>query len=48
MAWRRGALGEWLTAETLKALPNQFAVINDVTKKLGNIDHVVIGPTGVM
>jgi Mn2+/Fe2+ NRAMP family transporter len=47
MSWRKGALGEWLTAEALKALPDGFAVINDVTKKLGNIDHVVIGPTGV-
>ena len=47
MSWRKGALGEWLTAEILKALPDAFAVINDVTKKLGNIDHVVVGPTGV-
>ncbi len=47
MSWRKGALGEWLAAETLKSLPNDYAVINDVTKKLGNIDHVVIGPTGV-
>ena len=47
MSWRKGAVGEWLTAETLKALPDSFAVINDVTQKLGNIDHVVVGPTGV-
>ncbi len=46
----RGAkerFGEWLTAETLKSLPDGYIVINDVTKKLGNVDHVVIGPTGV-
>ena len=47
MSWRKGATGEWATAERLKTLPDSFAVINDVTKKLGNIDHVVIGPTGV-
>jgi len=28
MSWRKGALGEWLTAEALKALPDGFAVIN--------------------
>lgn len=47
MSWRKGALGEWLTEETLKSLPDAYAVINDVTKRLGNIDHVVVGPTGV-
>ncbi len=47
MSWRKGATGEWLTAEALKSLPDGFAVIHDVTKKLGNIDHVIVGPTGV-
>jgi Nuclease-related domain len=47
MSWRKGALGESPTAETLKSLPDGYVLINDVTKKLGNIDHVVIGPTGV-
>src|SRR5437667_8676364 len=47
MSWWKGAAGEWLTAELLKALPNGFAVVNDMTKKLGNIDQVVVGPTGV-
>jgi hypothetical protein len=47
MSWRKGALGEWLTEETLKSLPDGYVVINDVTQKFGNIDHVVIGPTGV-
>jgi len=47
MSWRKGAIGEWLTTEALNALPDGFAVINDVTKKLGNIDHVVVGPIGV-
>ena len=47
MSWRRGALGELLTTEILKSLPDSYVVISDVTKKLGNIDQVVVGPTGV-
>ena len=47
VSWRKGAKGEWLTAEVLKSLPDGYAVINGVTKKLGNVDHVVIGPTGI-
>jgi len=45
--WRKGAVGEALVAAALQALPNEFVVVNDMTKRLGNIDHVVIGPTGV-
>ena len=47
MSWRKGAVGEALVARTLETLPNDFVVINDVTKRFSNIDHVVIGPTGV-
>ena len=47
MSWRKGAAGEALVASTLDELPNNFVVINDVSKRFGNIDHVVIGPTGV-
>lgn len=39
--------GEAVVAAALQVLPDQFIVINDVSKRLGNIDHVVIGPTGV-
>jgi len=45
--WRKGAVGEALVAATLTDLPNDFIVVNDVSKRFGNIDHVVIGPTGV-
>ena len=31
----------------LSELPADFVVVNDVSKRFGNIDHVVIGPTGV-
>lgn len=46
--WRRGADGEILVAEALRiALSDDYFVINDIIKHRGNIDHVVIGPTGV-
>ena len=47
MSWRKGAVGEALVAATLNELPNEFIVVNDVSKRFGNIDHMVIGPTGV-
>jgi hypothetical protein len=47
MSWRKGAVGEALVSATLQELPDDFVVINDVSKRFGNIDHVVIGPTGV-
>jgi hypothetical protein len=45
--WRKGADGEAMVSDMLRNLPDDYVVINDITKKLGNIDHVVIGPTGV-
>jgi Nuclease-related domain len=47
ISWRKGAVGEALVAATLTELPDSFVVVNDVSKRFGNIDHVVIGPTGV-
>lgn len=47
MSWRKGAIGETLVALTLAELPNEYVVIHDVSKRFGNIDHVVVGPTGV-
>jgi hypothetical protein len=46
-AWRKGAIGEATVEECLSHLPDDFVVVNDVSKRFGNIDHVVIGPTGV-
>lgn len=34
-------------ARTLGKLPDEFRVVNDVATPTGNLDHVVIGPTGV-
>lgn len=44
---QRGADGESAIARILANFPDAFSVINDITTPLGNIDHVVVGPTGV-
>jgi hypothetical protein len=49
-AWRTGAVGEEMTAAALATLPaGAFVVLHDRRKprSRANIDHVVIGPTGV-
>jgi hypothetical protein len=45
-AMRRGIAGEMEVAVLLDGLPDTFFVINDLPTSFGNIDHVVIGPTG--
>jgi hypothetical protein len=45
--WRKGAVGECMVADALGALSDEYSVINDVTTPSGNLDHVVVGPTGV-
>jgi hypothetical protein len=44
---QRGANGEDLVAQALVGFPEEFTVINDLTTPFGNLDHVVVGPTGV-
>lgn len=48
-AWRKGADGEVQTARVLDRLPRSFSVRHDLPMpgSRANIDHVVIGPTGV-
>lgn len=43
----RGATGEIQVGNLLTKLPDGFCVINDLSTPNGNIDHVVVGPTGV-
>jgi len=43
----RGATGEIQVGNLLTKLPDEFCVINDLSTPYGNIDHVVVGPTGV-
>jgi hypothetical protein len=46
----RGIKGEALVAERLRSLPDDYFLLNDVVLpgQPGNIDHVVIGPCGVV
>jgi len=43
----RGATGEILVGELLTKLSDDYCVINDVATPHGNLDHIVVGPTGV-
>jgi hypothetical protein len=45
--WRKGVTGEVGVGLVLDQLPKDFRVIRDVATPAGNIDHVVVGPTGV-
>lgn len=44
---RRGILGEEAVAEALAVLPSSYWVLHGVSTGHGDVDHVVIGPTGV-
>jgi Nuclease-related domain len=44
---RRGILGEEAVAEVLAGLPSSYWVLHSVPTGHGDVDHVVIGPTGV-
>lgn len=43
----KGARGEVYTAAHLDLLPDSYQVFHDVKADQGNLDHVVVGPTGV-
>lgn len=47
ISYRKGAVGEALIGYILEGLPDDYVVINDLKMEFGNLDHVVIGPTGV-
>ncbi|HWB59200.1 MAG TPA: nuclease-related domain-containing protein [Chthoniobacteraceae bacterium] len=44
---RKGALGEATVGLILEGLPDCFTVFNDPSRRRGNIDHIVVGPTGI-
>jgi len=48
-SWEKGLEGEKLVADYLNTLPKDYIIYNDVKLpgKGGNIDHIVIGPTGI-
>jgi len=43
----RGAAGEILVGNILKGFPDDFCLINGLSTPIGDLDHVVVGPTGV-
>jgi hypothetical protein len=47
MNLRRRASGETLVGVVLREFPGDFRVINALKTPFGNLDHVVVGPTGV-
>lgn len=44
--FRKGLMGEAAIGYILEGFPNDFCVIHDLSTPFGNLDHVVIGPTG--
>jgi hypothetical protein len=44
---RRGILGEEAVANALAALPSSYWVLHGIHTGHGDVDHIVIGPTGV-
>jgi hypothetical protein len=44
---RRGILGEEAVADALEGLPPSYLVVHGLSTGRGDVDHVVIGPTGV-
>ena len=47
-AVRRGRLGERLVTELTGRLSDDYYLINDIVLSYGNLDHVVVGPCGVL
>lgn len=46
LSYRKGATGEAIVGFVLDGFPDEFRVIHDLTTPYGNVDHVVVGPTG--
>lgn len=47
--WRQGAQGEKATAKALRPLVRDgWTLVNDIDTGRGNIDHVLVGPPGVV
>jgi Nuclease-related domain len=46
LCFRKGATGEAVVGYILNNFPDDYRVIHDLSTPFGNLDHVVIGPTG--
>lgn len=48
IAWKRGEGEEESVGDLLEALPDNYFVMNDFVTKKGTIDHIVVGPKGIL
>lgn len=46
LSFRKGVMGEAVIGYILEGFPDEYRIIHDLKTPFGNIDHVVIGPTG--
>lgn len=46
-SWVKGLRGERAVGRALEALTDPYRVLHDLETGRGNVDHVVIGPTGI-
>ena len=44
--YRKGMMGEDIIGYVLESFPDDYRIIHDLTTQYGNIDHVVVGPSG--
>jgi hypothetical protein len=47
MNFLKGATGEQAVARSVDEFPDEFCVIHDLATPFGNLDHVIVGPTGI-
>jgi hypothetical protein len=48
IAWKQGEVEEESVGGLLEALPDNYFVMNDFVTKKGTIDHIVVGPKGIL
>jgi hypothetical protein len=48
IAWKDGLVAEENVRGLLETLPNNYYVVDDFVTKKGTIDHIVVGPKGIL
>jgi hypothetical protein len=48
IVWKKGEVEEESVGALLDALPDSFFVIDDFRTKKGTVDHIVVGPKGIL
>lgn len=46
LKFRKGLMGEAVIGYILEGFPDDFCVIHDLSTPFGNLDHVIVGPSG--